>query len=504
MTNAPVPLRLLLVDADPDFVRIFQTRVGSLPDHAVTVRVCSSCRDMLDRCFAEPFDLIFLDLGLPEKDPLDVIPRLIQTSLPLPLVVLSKENDVRPAVKAMRLGVLDHLMKDDFLTMDLAGYVDRVRETFRLRRENAELLQISQMKNDFLATISHELRTPLTSILGLSEILLTGRIGGLSDRQKEMLQKITEQSQNLSKIINQLLEVQDIVQERLKLNRAPLSLGALAEAGISSVRKAYGDKGVGLFVQGTDAALPLYGDRDVLAKVLEHVLQNALKFTPTGGTVRVTAASAAGGVELTVADTGKGVPPQALPYVFQKFFHVDQSLTRPHGGLGLGLAYCKHIVEAHGGRIWLESAGADRGTTVHLSFPRWAPDPKKSDTQTKTVLWVDDNPTMLELMEVGFSSFTEPVRLVTCSNGNEALEMVRASPPDLVVLDIMMPGMNGLEVLDRLKVEKKFSSIPVLVVTGYREAAEESLTHGAADFFLKPFRVTEMVEKVRHYLQFAP
>jgi CheY-like chemotaxis protein len=243
------------------------------------------------------------------------------------------------------------------------------------------------------------------------------------------------------------------------------------------------------------------GDRDALGKVFEHILQNALKFTPEGGRVTVAArVQSPGGVELRVTDTGKGVPAQALPYVFQKFFHADQTLTRPYGGLGLGLAYCKHVVDAHEGRIWLESAGPDQGTTVHITFPRWAPSPGTAGGKSKTILWVDDNPTMLELMEVGFSSFPEQVRLMTCQSGADALDTVRASPPDLIVLDMMMPGMSGLDVLNQLKFEKRFSGIPVVVVTGHREAAEEALRHGAVDFFLKPFRVTEMVEKIRRHL----
>ncbi|HNF59784.1 MAG TPA: hybrid sensor histidine kinase/response regulator, partial [Elusimicrobiota bacterium] len=370
MDNTPT-LRLLLADRDAGFTRIFQERFRALAGHTVTIDTCTAGADLVERFYAQPYDLVFLDLALPGLDPKDLLSRLSQTSLPLPVVALSSEHNTRPVVEAMKLGVLDHLMKEDFATLDLAGFVGRLRETFRLRRENAELLQINQMKNDFLATISHELRTPLTSILGLSEILLAGRMGPLVPRQSESLKKIIEQSQNLAKLINQLLDVQDIVQERMRLDFRPLSLAEITQARGEAVEPLFKQKGVSLRVEPMDDRLIFQGDREAVDKVLEHVLLNALKFTPAKGLVLVSAkALPPRSIQLSVLDTGQGIPNEALPYVFQKFFHADQSLTRAYGGLGLGLAYCKHVVEALGGRIWVESAGVGKGTRVNMTFPQ--------------------------------------------------------------------------------------------------------------------------------------
>lgn len=494
-------LRLLLADRDAGFTRIFQERFRALADHIVTIETCTSGADLVERFYAQPYDLVFLDLALPGLDPKELLSRLSQTSLPLPVVALSSEHNTRPVVEAMKLGVLDHLMKEDFITLELAGFVGRLRETFRLRRENAELLQINQMKNDFLATISHELRTPLTSILGLSEILLAGRMGPLVPRQSESLKKIIEQSQNLAKLINQLLDVQDIVQERMRLDFRPLSLAEIAQARGDAVQPLFQQKGVTLRVEPMDDRLLFQGDREALDKVLEHVLLNALKFTPAKGLVLVSAkALPPRSVQLSVLDTGQGIPNEALPYVFQKFFHADQSLTRAYGGLGLGLAYCKHVVEALGGRIWVESAGVGKGTRVNMTFPQMGLKGVENGKSLKTVLWVDDNPNMLELIEVGFTALPPNVKLLTCRSGGAALESAATRPPDLIVLDIMMPDMNGLEVLDRLQKNEKTRKVPVMVVSGYREAAQEAVGRGAVDYFLKPFRVPEMLDKIRHHL----
>ena len=500
MDNTPT-LRLLLADRDAGFTRIFQERFRALAGHTVTIDTCTAGADLVERFYAQPYDLVFLDLALPGLEPKDLLSRLSQTSLPLPVVALSSEHNTRPVVEAMKLGVLDHLMKEDFATLDLAGFVGRLRETFRLRRENAELLQINQMKNDFLATISHELRTPLTSILGLSEILLAGRMGPLVPRQSESLKKIIEQSQNLAKLINQLLDVQDIVQERMRLDFRPLSLAEITQARGEAVEPLFKQKGVSLRVEPMDDRLIFQGDREAVDKVLEHVLLNALKFTPAKGLVLVSAkALPPRSIQLSVLDTGQGIPNEALPYVFQKFFHADQSLTRAYGGLGLGLAYCKHVVEALGGRIWVESAGVGKGTRVNMTFPQAGLKGVDNGKSLKTVLWVDDNPNMLELIEVGFTALPTNVKLLTCRSGTAALESANTRPPDLIVLDIMMPDMNGLEVLDRLQKNEKTRKVPVMVVSGYREAAQEAVGRGAVDYFLKPFRVPEMLEKIRHHL----
>ncbi len=502
MDTAHGTLRLLLADHDPGFVRLFKDRFGSFNGSDAAIDTCETGTDFVERLYAQPYDLVFLALDLPDMNPLDVLARFDQTSLPLPVVALSSGNDSRPAVEAMKRGVLDHVMKEDFATLDLEGFVSRLRETFRLRQENAELYQINHMKNDFLATISHELRTPLTSILGLSEILLAGRMGPLASKQAESLKKVIEQSQNLAKLINQLLDVQDVIQERTRLDLRPLSLTELAEASGRALEPLFTQKKVIVEYDMSPEWLVFQGDREALTKALEHVLLNALKFTAEGGSVSISVRPLAPrSLQLSVVDTGQGIPREALPYVFQKFFHADPTLTRAYGGLGLGLAYCKHIVEAHGGRIWVESGGAGKGTAVHLTFPRQlAKKGSKNRDDGKSVLWVDDNPNMLELIEAGFTVFPDRVKLRTCRSGAEALESAFAQPPDLIVLDIMMPGMNGLEVLDRLRVDDRTREVPVMIVTGYREAAEEALTRGATDFFLKPFRIPEMMEKIGHHL----
>lgn len=508
MSDSPMPLRLLVVDDDPAFIRFFTQRMTGLTDWSVTVESCSSGAELIQRIYAETFDLVFMDLGLPDIDGLDFLTRLFQTTLPLPVVALSAKNESRNAVEAMKRGVLDHVMKEDFATMDLSGFLGRLTETFRLKRENAELRQIGEMKNDFLATISHELRTPLTSILGLSELILAGRMGPVGDKQADGLRKVIEQSQNLARLINQLLDVQDNAQSRARADLSPVALVDLIEERKTALRPMFEKKRIELRGGPPPGPVWVQAQAETIGKVLDHLILNALKFTNAEGVVEVSLHPlGVQSVRVCVRDTGQGIRKEALPFVFQKFFHADPSLTRGYGGLGLGLAYCQFVVESYGGKIWVESPGVGKGTVVNFTLPCMGSEeahPSPPPRSHPVVLWVDDNVNMLELMEVGFASLPDSVQLVTRQSGQAGLDAARSRPPDLMVLDIMMPDMNGLEVLSQLKSDPLTRHIPVMIVTGYREAAEEALERGAVAYFLKPFRIPDILAKIRQHLKIPP
>ncbi|HRY30657.1 MAG TPA: hybrid sensor histidine kinase/response regulator, partial [Elusimicrobiota bacterium] len=363
-------LRVFIIDGDHAFVKAFAERFKQLSVYTVMVDICPTGAEMLDRIYRQSYDLIFLDMNLADMDSLEVLSRVGQTTPPLPLVMMGGTNNARMAVEAMKRGILDFLMKDDLLTLDLAGLIQRLMDSFRLRRENAELVQINQMKDDFLATISHELRTPLTSILGLSEVLLTGRMGTLEEKQAQSLKKILEQSHLLVKLINQLLDIRALSQGGAMLAMKPISLRELAIKQATTMQTLFDKKGVQLIFENTEEPLFVQADPDSLSKVFEHLVSNALKFTPREGKVFVETKSIENGqAQFRVRDTGRGIPSEALPYVFQKFFHVDKTLTRPYGGMGLGLAFCREVVEAHSGRVWVESKGLGQGTSVTVLLP---------------------------------------------------------------------------------------------------------------------------------------
>jgi CheY-like chemotaxis protein/anti-sigma regulatory factor (Ser/Thr protein kinase) len=319
-------------------------------------------------------------------------------------------------------------------------------------------------------------------------------MGALEKRQEDGLRKILEQSQNLVRLINQLLDVRAFSRGECRPAPEAVSLSTMMTSRLAAVAPLFEKKGVTLEISPASGALEVLADPADLTKVIDHVMSNALKFTPKGGRVRVEMGEESRRAVVRVTDTGNGIPPESLRFVFQKFFHVDQTLTRDYGGMGLGLAFCKEAVDAMGGGIRVESDGVGRGTRVVLSLPT-AADPSM-DAEAKTVLWVDDNPNMLELVETGFSGINRSVTVKTAHGGIPALTSLKAFRPDLIVLDIMMSDMDGLEVLSRIKADAATAKIPVLIVSGYKEAARTAVQRGADDYCLKPFRVADVIKKI--------
>ncbi len=503
-------LKILMVDKDRSFADSLVGRFRGLKEFSFAVDHSASGAEMLDKVYRQSYDLIFLDMDLPDMNGLEVLSRVGQTTLPLPIVTMAQNANARLAVEVMKRGVLDFLLKEDLVVLDMGGLLRRLLESFRLRRENAELQQINQMKDDFLATISHELRTPLTSILGLSEVLLAGRMGALQEKQAESLKKILDQCHHLVRLINELLDVRAFMTEGAKADRESLSLQDMVVRQVSALRPLFEKKGVKVELSKGEDPLFVQADRRNLDKVVEHLISNALKFTARGGRVNVEARKMdSGHVQVKIVDDGRGIPPEALPHIFEKFFHADQSLTRPYGGMGLGLAFCKDVVEAHGGRIWVESKGVWEGTLVSFLLPgQRAPLPSAAapaaaparEEHKKTVLWVDDNPNLLELVEYGFAGFSHAVNLLTAQTGVAAIAQLQSRIPDLIVLDIMMTDMDGLELLERLRKDPQTQKVPILVVSGYQKAIRTAMDRGASDYCLKPFRVQDVMKKIEALL----
>ncbi|NNN04727.1 MAG: response regulator, partial [Elusimicrobia bacterium] len=251
-------------------------------------------------------------------------------------------------------------------------------------------------------------------------------------------------------------------------------------------------------------------DAERLADVIDNMLSNATKFSPAGGVLDASLDSENGRARLSVTDRGPGVPPELLPHVFERFFAANQGPTREYPGLGLGLPLSKDIVDALGGRIWLESRGSGSGTTARLELPLCAPDAAPSvvdgagGARKKSVLIVEDNADLVEVLMLFLASVSRNLSITSARSGFEALEKIKDEAPSLVILDVMMPGMDGFEVLARLRRLPDGERVPVLVLTGYSEAVDRARAAGAKDVLLKPFEKNLFVKKVLHLLQEPP
>ena len=389
------------------------------------------------------------------------------------------------------------------VALGLIWQVGRWRRAERvLRRLNAEAEQMSRLKDEFLATLSHELRTPLNAILGWAQLLDAGRLDAA--RQKEAARVIMRNAQAQSRLVHDILDVSRIISGKMHLKLAPVDMRAVVSAAVDTLRPAARAKGIDI-----QAVLPLrlmmVGDADRLQQIAWNLLSNAVKFTPKGGRVNVRVEQLESQVVLTVADTGIGMEPDFLPYLFERFRQADSSTTRRHGGLGLGLAVVRHLVELHGGTVCAQSAGPNLGSTFTVALPIRAiaghareaggEDALGSVAPVEVpklggirVLVVDDQADARELVREALTEFGATVRVV--ASAQEAIEMLRDWRAHVLVADIGMPEEDGYSLIKRLRTlsPNVGGAIPAVALTAY--AREEDrlriLAAGYQEHLAKP------------------
>ncbi|MFL6282989.1 MAG: PAS domain S-box protein, partial [Pyrinomonadaceae bacterium] len=332
-------------------------------------------------------------------------------------------------------------------------------ESERAARREAE--EANRLKDEFLATLSHELRTPLTAMLGWSRLLRSGGIG--EEMRARALESIERNAEAQRQLVDDILDVSSIISGKLRLAVRPISVVSVVESAVDAVRPAADAKRIELRVVIGSRMGSLDGDPDRLTQVVWNLLSNAVKFTPEGGRVEVRAERTEGVVRIVVNDTGRGIEPDFLPHVFDRFRQADASTTRTHGGLGLGLSIVRHIVEMHGGSVAVESTGTGLGATFTVTLPT-GPPAASGVASVEAAARVEECPPSLEglhilvlddevdICEVVAAVLTRcGARVTTAASAAEALEAVAAADFDLIVSDIGMPGVDGYEFIRRVR-----------------------------------------------------
>jgi PAS domain S-box-containing protein len=361
----------------------------------------------------------------------------------------------------------------------------RVEEA--MRRSNEELLQANRIKDEFLATLSHELRTPLNAIVGWTRLLRTGRLDERTGGRA--LETIDRNATLQAKLVEDLLDVSRIITGKLRLRIANVDPISVMEAAINSVRPAAEAKAIRIDAALDSSAGLLAADGDRLQQVMWNLLSNAIKFTPAGGHVSVRMQRGPGGLTIRVADDGAGIEPEFLPYVFDRFRQADSSTTRNHGGLGLGLAIVRHLVELHGGTVHAESRGEGLGATFAVTLP-WSARGERVRTTLPSVpvtahqpeapavppllsglrlLIVDDEADARELLAAAFTQMGARVRVV--SSADEALDAIERERPHVLISDIGMPVQDGYALAQRVRAsENGKRRLPAVALTAYATA----------------------------------
>jgi PAS domain S-box-containing protein len=379
-------------------------------------------------------------------------------------------------------------------------------ERARLLQERAAHVETNRIKDEFLATLSHELRTPLNAILGWTTMLVDATLE--PDRIAHALATIERNARAQAQLVEDLLDLSRVISGKLRLELAPVDLAAVVDAAADVVRPSARSRSIALDVVAEQRPILILGDADRLQQAVWNLLTNAIKFTPEGGRVEVrTRAEDSGGV-VVVRDTGRGIDPIFLPHVFDRFRQEDSSTTRAHGGLGLGLALVKSIVQAHGGTVRAFSAGLGQGSTFRFDVSLNVAGERRSasrrsdetiaDLRGIRVLVVDDAPDDRDL----FCEILSRVGAVveTAESTASALRAVERTPPDVIVSDIAMPDEDGYILIRKLRAhsDPRIASTPAVAVTAHARAEDrqKALTAGFQRYVSKPVQPKDLVRTV--------
>ena len=385
------------------------------------------------------------------------------------------------------------------------------------REATRKLEEANLAKDEFLATASHELRTPLTAILGWARMLRSGQLGA-SDYARG-LASIERNASAQVQLIEDILDGSRIITGNLQLEIRPLDLTALVHAAVDAVRLEADAKGITLQLELDPAAARVVGDPDRLQQVIWNLASNAVKFTPKGGRIDVRLARVGTSIELSVSDSGQGISAEFLPHVFERFRQAEGSTTRRHGGLGLGLALVHHLVEAHGGGVRAESAGAQRGARFIVTLPVQAvyaesPEgPRAIPTPGPTaragllngvsVLVVDDEADAREL--VATVLLTAGADVVVAKSALDALDIVQRGGAMVMISDIGMPVIDGYELMRRIRaLPGARNRLPAAALTAYSREQDRRLAMeaGFQAHVSKPIEPAELVRVVLNLVDF--
>jgi signal transduction histidine kinase/ActR/RegA family two-component response regulator len=388
-----------------------------------------------------------------------------------------------------------------------------VGQTESTRRVEAE--RLGRIKDEFLANLSHEIRTPLNAILGWSQLLEPGKTSQAD--LIEGLQVITRNARTQARLIDDLLDMSRIISGKMRLDVQKMNLPAVIDAAIESVKPAAQAKGVKLQKVIDPIAGPVTGDPNRMQQVVWNLLTNAIKFTPKGGSVQVVVERSNSHVELSISDTGKGIPADFLPHVFERFSQADDSARRGYTGLGLGLAIVKSLVELHGGSVRVKSGGEGKGTTFIVSLPvsvLHTLDTGKNLQRTKIarnvsllhaphlkgikVMLVDDEPDAIGLVKRIMEDCGATVK--ACMSGTECLDCIASLKPDVVIMDIGMEEMDGYSLIGKVRAlsPEKGGRTPAVALTAFARSEDrrQAMLAGFDVHVAKPVEPDELVAVV--------
>lgn len=545
--------RILIVDDLPEKLLVYRTLLEDLDAQIVEAH---SGTEALKRVLEGEFAVILLDVNMPDIDGLETatLVRRHKNGRHTPIIFITAYADEMQTARGYELGAVDYILSPviaPVIRTKVRVFVDlyearaalalsnqeletRVTErTGELQKSNerlqgeiaerlraeaereallarekvlrAEAEELSRLKDEFLATMSHELRTPLNAIFGWITLLRTRRLDEAT--QERALETIERNARAQKRLIEDLLDVSRIVTGKVALELVTVDPRRVVEAALETMHPAAQAKGLKIVPLLDIGAGTVRGDFARLQQIVCNLLSNAIKFTDAGGHIEVCLARRNGEVEISIADSGQGIKPEFLPLVFDRFRQEDGSISRRHGGLGLGLAIVRHLVELHAGSVDAQSAGEGKGARFIVRLPVREANLITRVTEAPTngivtaamlmgvrLLVVDDDPGARELISGMLEGFGAQVSVA--ESGQAALSLLFAQRPDVLIADLGMPGMDGYALIEQVRaLDPDFGGLtPAVAVTAYASPQDRlrALQAGYQNHVAKPVEAEEL------------
>ncbi len=482
--------RVLLVEDDEDDFILTRDLLADIRGQQFDVDWAADSAAALEAAARGQYDLYLIDYRLGPESGLDLLRRLVADGCRSPIIMLTGQADRDVDLEAMQAGAADYLVKGTIdaalLERSLRYAIERKRHADELHQLHADLERKVQQrtealrdadrrKDEFLATLAHELRNPLAPIRNALQIL--GMPAADRAAQQRARAIIDRQIHQMVRLVDDLLDVSRITRGKIELRLERVELSAVVGMAVETSRPLLEASGHQLTVQLPATKLHLQADATRLAQVVSNLLNNSAKYMEKGGRVWLSVAREGANVVVRVKDTGIGIPAEMLPRVFDMFTQADHSVTRAQGGLGIGLTLVRRLVEMHGGTVEAHSDGPGKGSEFVVRLPlvgEVAPaggadgKPQQSAERgpsTCRILVVDDNRDSAESLGALLQLLGHDIHLAY--DGQTALEAARSLRPQVVVLDIGMPGMSGYEVARRLRQQAEFRTLPLVALTGW-------------------------------------
>src|ERR1700761_1578006 len=544
--------RILIVDDLPEKLLVYRTLLEDLDAQIVEAH---SGTEALKRVLEGEFAVILLDVNMPDIDGLETanLVRRHKNGRHTPIIFITSYADEMQTARGYELGAVDYILSPvipavlrtkvrvfvdlyearaalalsnqelETRVVERTGELQKSNERLqgeiaeRLRAEaereallarekvlRAEAEELSRLKDEFLATMSHELRTPLNAIFGWITLLRTRRLDEAT--QERALETIERNARAQKRLIEDLLDVSRIVTGKVALEILPVDPRRVLQAALETMQPAAQTKGIKVVPLLDTGAATVRGDSARLQQIVCNLLSNAIKFTPSGGQVEVCLAHRNGEAEISVTDSGQGIKPEFLPLVFDRFRQEDGSISRRHGGLGLGLAIVRHLVELHAGQVEAFSEGEGKGSRFVVRLPTRVGAAASTNEEVATnpasssmlagvrLLVVDDEPGARDLIANVLQGYGAQVTLA--ESGQAALTKLFEERPHVLVADLAMPGMDGYALIEQVRaLDPDFGGqTPAIAVTGYASPLDRlrALQAGYQNHVAKPVEPQEL------------